>query len=321
MPKPTILLKNLYSNEFYANIQEPGLPIEQVLKDINFSANPGELWTVLGSSVYEIKLLLEIMANAKAYEKGKLMIAGFDTTKKKSTILPHVFYIGSTSMAYGNMNVLEYLMFITSNSNRESIDRQEYLLNFLVASDMGYICLTPISLLTIQEKSIVILTAAMLSDSILIIFNLPKLHYTPKEITTINKLTSRLPYLGKSLIISTQCYDLAQIISSHVCYIDKGRILYNDTLNNFLEYDRVTYLIEAENLNYTIQSLRYALPQFEYQIEDDTLQVITNTDSKQAGLLLFDALGSFKIDPTFVLKNNKNIKNSIQGLMRQHDIQ
>ena len=80
-------------------------------------------------------------------------------------------------------------------------------------------------------------------------------------------------------------------------------------------------MIETENLNYTVQSLRYALPQFEYQIEDNALQVITNTDSKQAGLLLFDTLGSFKIDPTFVMKNNKNIKNSIQGLMRQSDIQ
>ncbi len=321
MQQTTILLKNLYSNEFYGNKLQPGLPIEQVLKDINFCANPGELWTVLGSSVYEIKLLLEIMANAKAYEKGKLMIAGFDTTKKKSTILPHVFYIGSTSMAFGNMNVLEYLMFITSNSSRKSVDRQEYLLNYLVASDLGYICLTPISMLTIQEKSIVILVAAMLSDSILIIFNLPRLHYSPKEVNAITKLTSRLPYLGKSLIISTQCYKLAQTISSHVCYIDKGRILYNDTLKKFLEYDRVTYLIEAENLNYTVQSLRYALPQFEYYIEYSTLKVITNSDSKQASTLLFNTLGSYKIDPTFVVKNKKNIKNSIQGLMRQHDIQ
>ncbi|QNU65346.1 hypothetical protein EHE19_010375 [Ruminiclostridium herbifermentans] len=321
MQLPIILLKNLYSNEYYASKQEPNLPIEQVLKDINFSANTGELWTVLGSSVYEIKLLLEIMANAKAYEKGKLMIAGFDTTKKKSIILPHVFYIGSTSMAYGNMNVLEYLMFITSNSNRNSVDRQEYLLNYLLDSDMGYICLTPISMLTNQEKSIVILTAAMLSDSKLIIFNLPKLHYSPKEIKIISKLTSRIPYLGKSLIVSTQCYKLAQFISSHICYIDKGRILFNDTLNKFLEYDKVTFLIEPENLNYTVQSLKYALPQFEYLIENNILKIITNTDSKKAGTLLFDALASFKIDPAIVMKNKKNIKNSIQGLMRHYDIQ
>jgi ABC-2 type transport system ATP-binding protein len=321
MQLPIILLKNLCSIEYYATKQEPNLPIEQVLKDISFSANPGELWSILGSSVYEIKLLLEIMANAKAYEKGKLMIAGFDTTKKKSIILPHVFYIGNTSMAYGNMNVLEYLMFITSNSNRNPVDRQEYLLNYLIASGMGYICLTPISMLTIQEKSIVILTAAIISDSELIILNLPKLHYSLKEINVIKRLTSRLPYLGKCLILSTQCYKLAQLISSHVCYIDKGRVLFNDTLNKFLEYDKVTFLIEAENLNYAMQSLKYALPQFEYEIENKTLKIITNTDSKQAGSLLFDALGSFKINPTIVLKNKKNIKNSIQGLMRHHDIQ
>ena len=83
MSEYIIFTNKLYSCEYYANVQNPALPIKHVLEDINFTACQGQLWSILGSSIFEIKLLLEIMANARTYEKGKLMIAGFDTTKKK----------------------------------------------------------------------------------------------------------------------------------------------------------------------------------------------------------------------------------------------
>ncbi len=321
MSEYIIFTDKLYSCEYYASVQNPVQPVKHVLEDINFTAYQGQLWSILGSSIFEIKLLLEIMANARTYEKGKLMIAGFDTTKKKRTILPEVFYIGSTNMAFGNMNVLEYLMFITSYSHREAIDRQEYLLNYLIKVDLGYICLTPISLLNEQERSIIILVAAMLSDSILIIMNLPRLMYDQKEINSINKIVSQIQYLNKTIIISTQCYELAQLISSHICYIDKGRILYNNTLNKFLdEYDKVNYLIGADDFNYIAQTLKFALPQFEYQIEDNIMQIIDNTESKKSASMLFQTISSFNITLNYVKKSKKNIKNSIQGLMKLHDI-
>lgn len=320
--KSTLVMEDLYSCEYYENLQNSVLPYQQVLKSIDFNANTGELWSIFGSSVFEIKLLLEIMANAKAFEKGKLLIGGFDPSRKKRTILPYVFYIGSTNMAFGNMNVLEYLMFITSHSKRNAISRQEYLLDYLVEAKLGYICLTPISLLTPQEKSIVILAAAMLSDSILLIMNLPRLQYDHKQITSIGKLTSKLPYSGKTLIFNTECYELAQSISTHISYIYKGAIVYKDSLNNFInEYDRVIYVLGVDNIDYMVQTLKFTLPQFEYRIVDETIQVLDIAGDKQSGVLLFEALSTINLKPTFVRENKKNIKNAIQGLMKQNDIQ
>lgn len=321
MLESTIFMKGLYSCEYYSNAQNPNQPIRHVLDDINFTAYPNQIWSILGSSTFEIKLLLEIMANARTYEKGNLMITGYDTPKIKRRILPEVFYIGSTKMAFGNMNVLEYLMFITKDSRMPPVDRQEYLLDYLINADLGYICLTPITLLNDQEKSLIILASAILSASILIIMNIPRLLYDNREINSINKILSNIQCLGKTLIISTQCYDLAQLISSHICYIDKGTVLYNNTLNKFLdEYDNVNYIIEAEDLNYILQSLRLALPQFEYQIEDNIIQVIDNTRNIQSTSMLFHALSAFNKVPNCVQQSKKNIKNSIQRLMKINDL-
>lgn len=321
MSEPTIFINKLYSCEYYSRIQSPNSPFKHVLEDINFIAYPGQLWSILGSSVFEIKLLLEIMANARTYEKGRLKITGFDTTRKKRLILPEVFYIGSTNMAFGNMNVLEYLMFITRNSSTKAVDRQEYLLNYLINLELGYICLTPISLLNEQEKSIVILVSAMLSDSLLIIMNLPRLMYNEREISSINKIVSEIQNLNKTFIISTQCYELAQSISSHICFIHKSRILYNDTLDKFLdEYDKVSFIIQVDDLNNIIQTLSNALPQFEYEIDGNVIQIIDNSGDNNSITILCHILSSLNIEPNYVQRNKKNIKNSIKRLIRLNDI-
>lgn len=316
-----LLMENIYSFEYYKSNQSL-LPDEQVLKNISFSANKGDIWSIFGNSIFEIKLLLEIMANAKIYEKGRLSINGLDTTERKRTVLPYVFYIGSTNMAFSNMNVLEYLMFITGNSRKKSVERQEYLLEFLMNTGLGYICLTPIGMLTPEEKSIVILAAAVLSDSMLLIMNLPRLQYDQKQIDSIKKLTSRFHYSGRTFIFNTECYSLAQSISTHFCYLYKGEIIYLNSLKNFLdEFDRVIYSLSAENNDYMVQILRTVLPQFEYRIEDNFVQVIDNTSGKFSAAELFATLGTYGLKPDYVFKNEKNIKNALKGMKKIYDIQ
>lgn len=322
MPVSALVMENIYSCEYYSSLKPSDKSNKQVLENINYTVNTGELWSIFGSSVFEIKLLLEIMANAKAYEKGRLLISGFDITRKKRTILPYVFYIGSTNMAFGNMNVLEYLMFITNNRRKSAINRQEYFLSYLIDAGLGYICLTQISLLTPHEKSIVILIAAIISDSNLLIMNLPRLQYNEDQIASINKLVSKLSYSGKTMIFNTECYELAQSISTHVSYINKGVIVYKNSLNNFIsEYDKIIYTLGAENIDYMVQILKSTLPQYEYRVVYNKIQVLDDKCDKQASTKLFDIFSRYNLKPNFIEKNNKNTKNAIQGLMKLNDIQ
>lgn len=321
LPEYSLELENIYSYEYYENTQNIDFQSKHVLNNISFAAKPGELWSIFGNSVFETKLLLEIMANATEYESGKMLIGGMDTIKQKRTVLPYVFYIGSTNMALGNMNVLEYLMFITSYSKKNVIVRQESLLNFLLDMDLGYICLTPISLLTPQEKSILLLLIAILSDSILIILNLPRLQYDQKQISSINNLAIKIRALNKTLIFNTQCYDLAQAISTHLCYLYKGSIIYKDNLKNFLnDYDRVIYVIGADNIDFMLKLLKYSLPQFDYTITNKTINVFNFNDGNLASERLFETFSKLNLKPTFVRRNVKNINNAIQGLIKLYDL-
>ncbi len=317
-----LCIDRLYSLEYYDNFKNHSL--EHVLKNINFAAGSGEIWSFLGSSVFEVKLLLEIMANSRAFEEGKILINGSDITGRVGIVLPQIFYIGSTNMAFGNMNVLEYLMFITSSARRRTVLRQEYLLDFLLRVGLEYICLTPIVRLTVEEKTLLLLTAALQSQSQLIIMNLPRLQYSQTEIEVINNLGSVIRQQKKSLILSTQYSELAQAVSTHICYIDKGSIIFSGALGYFLDkYDKVIYILSMEDANATAvyDILTLVLPEFKYFISINRVYVIDDKGIKNAYSKLLSTLNSYGIKPDLIRKNKKNINSALQELLRVHDIQ
>ena len=55
-----VLMEHVGSMEYY---QSPQQEPQQVFSDINFEALEGEVWAILGTSAFEVRLLLEIIAN------------------------------------------------------------------------------------------------------------------------------------------------------------------------------------------------------------------------------------------------------------------
>ena len=43
----------------------------QVFQDLNFEALEGEIWAIIGNKAFEVRLFLEIVANARPYKDGR----------------------------------------------------------------------------------------------------------------------------------------------------------------------------------------------------------------------------------------------------------
>lgn len=67
-----VLMEHVGSMEYY---QSPQQDPKQVFSDINFEALEGEVWAILGTSAFEVRLLLEIIANARPYKDGRCVLA------------------------------------------------------------------------------------------------------------------------------------------------------------------------------------------------------------------------------------------------------
>ncbi|MEL7657100.1 MAG: hypothetical protein AAGU75_14480, partial [Bacillota bacterium] len=157
MLQRVVLMENLSSAEY---LLREGESPQRVLKDINLQINKAEIWGIIGTSGFEIKLLLEIMANIRPYESGRCVLIERGMMRLKRVILKHIFYIGNSDMLYNTMNVLEFLMLATAKWKIDVVERQEQIFELIIKVGLGHLSLTSIGLLTREEKAVVTLVAA-----------------------------------------------------------------------------------------------------------------------------------------------------------------
>jgi ABC-2 type transport system ATP-binding protein len=312
-----VLMRDVCSIEYYKNGSNQ--PV-QVLQNISFEAKRGQIWSVLGNSVFEIMLLTEIMAGARKYEKGSCSLSGFGMMQRKRTILPHTFYIGSTNMLFGNMKVLEYLMFTTSKSKTDTLSRQQQILDKLIAVGLDFVTLTPIELLNPQEKAVITLLCATFSQSQLIIINLPRLIYDTQLIESIAKIAELIKKDNKALIMTTQCFELAQAISTDIMLINNGTVRYCGEMKNLLEgYDKVIYTVQSEDCEAMLPLLNNAMPRYTYYIDSTKKNIIQVFDYEGIGAVgdFYNVFSKIGITPQVVSRNELNLRNAYENIMSE----
>lgn len=317
--KSSVLMEKVCSMEYYK--KENG-EIEQVLKNINFKAKLSETWVVTGDSLFDIKLLLEIMANTKPYQKGKCVLVETGMMRKKRIILNHTFYIGNTNMPFNNMKVLEYLMLVTGKKKGKSLERQKMLLELLISLDMSYIALSEINLLKDEEKSIVTLLVSAISDSDLIVFNIPMLKFEEKHIKSIKKISEYMASKNKTLIFSTMDKDIANKVCENILILNKGEVIYKGDKKDFIEkYDKVIYKIKSMDNKKLLKYLEKEHKAFNYKIEDDFIEIYEYKKITEDKRMVYDMVIDSEIEILNIEKNILNVKNAYRELVKEHDLQ
>lgn len=315
-----VSMQKLFSNEMVIADEEFPRP---VLYDINLEIMKGEVWGISGRSVLEIKLLLEIMANIKPYKDGKCILLERGMMRLKRIILPHVFYIGTSSMIYNNMNVLEFLMFATGHKTLDVIRQQERVFELLVDIGLGNISLTPVSTLTPEYKAIVLLLAAYYSASQLIVLNLPNLCFCEDHITPLIKISQMMQNEDKTLVFSSFDGRLIELISTHTAVLVNGTVAYSGEIGPFCKtYDRVVLVVCDKNTQSLLTTLREQFPGFDYSISTDNCLIIKDYNQEKPNLrLLYQKIAESGFAPERVLINHKNYENACEEITKRYDIQ
>lgn len=313
-------MQKLFSNEMVIADDEFPRP---VLHDINLEIMKGEVWGVSGRSVLEIKLLLEIIANIKPYKDGRCVLLERGMMRLKRIILPHVFYIGTSSMIYNNMTVLEFLMFATGHKTFDVIRQQERIFEQLIALRLGNISLTPISTLTPEYKVLVLLLTAYYSSSQLIVLNIPDLNFSEEHIAPLRHIAQLIQNEDKTLIFSSLDDQLIEKIGTHTVVLVNGTVAYSGEIRQFCEtYDRVVLIVTDYHADQLLSVLQSQLPQFDYSIGTDNCLIIKDYESSKPNLQqLYQKIAEAGFAPVRVLINRKNYKNACEEIIRRYDIQ
>lgn len=313
-----VFMENLSSMEYW---QRKEGQLEQVLKDINLSINKGEIWGIIGTSRFEIKLLLEIMANIRAYESGHCILLERGMMRRKRVILSHVFYIGNSDMLYDTMNVLEYLMLATSKWKMDVVERQEQLFESIIQVGLGHISLTAIGLLTREEKAAVTLMAAAYSHAQLIVFNLPDYEFDLTLREAIAKIAHFIKEQGKTLVIGTPICPLIEKACTHIGVVAEGRIIYQGLVKDFrYQYDRVAVIIRDRDIVRAKEILQVFLPEYKLVVEPNCLLIMEKNSSLGETERIYQRIIEAGYIPQVIEKNPKTVAYALEELVREHDL-
>lgn len=316
--KTVLLMEGLSSREHY---YIPGEAPRRILKDINLLMERAESWGIYGQSPLEIKLLLEIMANIIPYHDGRCILVERGMMRKKRVILDHIFYIGAATMPYDNMNVLEFLMFTTAKQGDNPVFRQKELFELLIAFGLDHISLSPIRLLTKEEKATITLLVAAYSDSVMIVFNLP--HYTFDGVlfNAIGKISKLITAKKKTFIIGTLDSSLIEKTCSHTAYLRDGVIIYRGTVENLrLRYDNVLLTVEDKNASQMVALLNLLLPQHRFSLVNDHLLVCQDGATRSDPFPVYKQITEAGLAPQAIKINPKTVQNAYREIDRQYDL-
>ena len=307
-PKQAVLFEDVNSVECF----ETPDGVRPVLHDISFQVDCGQVLAVTGPSHFELRLLLEMMSNAHPYASGRCVLCERGMMRKKRMILPHVHYVGGTNMLFNNMSVLEYMMFITSHRRGDAIPRQKLLLQALEKCGLGFVCLSPIALLSPAERSVVCLFAATLTKSQLVIWNISRLRYEPLLVQAASKIARALTAQGKALVFSTGDYALAEALATHLLFIKDGGVAYSGETKRFSEkWDHLLFTLTAPDLAPYASIFRTVAPGCVFEEKNGSLLVFDPNDTQENMNRFFAAIAESGLCPTEIRKNTPNIGNAM----------
>lgn len=297
-------------------VQEGEVP-RRILCDVHLRIDRAQTWGITARTGYEIRLLLEIMSNIRPYDVGKCVLVERGMMRRKRVVQPHVFYIGNTDMLYDNMNVLEYLMFVTAKIREDRLSMQKELFEFLIDLGLGNISLTIINLLTSEEKAVVALIAAAYSRSVMIVFNIPATVFDERLQDAIAKISELTTKRNKALIIGTKDCTLIQKACSHTTFIADGRIIFQGTTDLLRqEYDKVAVIIYDSDIDVIKQKLASILNDCVLIENEGHLLVKASCEAHN----IYRAILEAGFVPRCIRINEKTVSRAYEELIERNDL-
>lgn len=230
--------------------------------------------------------------------------------------------IDEHEMLYDTMTALEYLMFATKHIKKTKTRlRQKEFLEQLISVGLGYISLTPIRLLTPQEKMLLLLWCGLFSQKEYIIFNVTKYEFDDELILCMKKIIERFKKDTTALIIGTLQPKLIGICLEETLFIHEKKILYYGLVSALQHcMDRVLYVIKHANEEELVKQLVKVFPMYEIKSGNQLIFVMRKKTTNRDDEMFFETLAKEKIVPDMIKINHGRMENSFQELIEYNAI-
>ena len=200
----------------------------EVLKDISFSVQSGEVVTIIGSSGSGKSTLLRCVNLLEKPTSGEILYNGKNILDEDTNIYEYRTHLGMVFQQFNlfnNLNVLENCTVgpikVLKKSKEEA---EEIAKNFLEKVGMSaYLNARPRQLSGGQKQRVAIARALSMQPDVLL-FDEPTSALDPEMVNEVLETMKILAHAGLTMIMLTHEMEFARDVSDRVIFMDKGVI-------------------------------------------------------------------------------------------------
>lgn len=200
----------------------------EVLRDIDFKVNKGDVTSIIGASGSGKSTLLRCINLLEIPTSGEILYHGADVTKGKinqSTYRSKVGMVFQSFNLFNNMTVLRNCLIgqekVAKVSKAEAKDRAMYYLNKVGMTP--YINALPRQISGGQKQRVAIARALAMQPEILL-FDEPTSALDPEMVGEVLQVMRSLAEEGMTMLVVTHEMGFARDVSNHVVYMADGVI-------------------------------------------------------------------------------------------------
>ena len=198
------------------------------LKGIDFEIDDGEIVGFLGANGAGKSTTLKIMTGFLAPSAGNVFIDDLNIQDHSLDIREQIGYLPEMSPLYGEMRVYDYLEFTSQIRGLDAGEFKTALDRVVEQCGLHDVIHLPISACSKGYKQRVGLSAAILHDPKVLIFDEPVSGLDPNQIVEIRNLIRELGQ-QKMVIISSHILQEIEATVDRIVIIDHGEIVANGT--------------------------------------------------------------------------------------------
>ena len=207
----------------------------EALKNVSFSAKPGEIFGLLGPNGAGKTTCLRLLSTVLRPTAGRAEVAGFDVVKEPEQVRAHIGFMSGNTGVYDRMSaweMVEYFGRLYGIPDDVRIPRQEEIFHTLQMDDFRDLLGAKMSTGMKQKVSI---ARTLIHDPPVLIFDEPTSGLDVLVARSVIDAIERLREQGKCVIFSTHIMREVERLCDHIAVIDKGEILASGTLDELRE--------------------------------------------------------------------------------------
>ena len=200
----------------------------EVLNDIEFHVDKGEVITIIGSSGSGKSTLLRCINLLERPDEGEILYHGKDILKGAMDINHHRTRVGMVFQSFNlfnNKNVLDNCMIgqikVLKRSKEEAMQKAMYYLEKVGMKEFAHAGSTQLSG---GQKQRVAIARALCMDPEVLLFDEPTSALDPEMVGGILDVMKQLADEGLTMIVVTHEMQFAKEVSTRVVFMDKGVI-------------------------------------------------------------------------------------------------